>query len=90
MHLFICTNCSYSMKQAKLRLCKLGSGTVFTWDKNFECVTAQPSFSGGWMYANLYIILPGKISAPYMIQKYPNMSFEKQKRINWLTNWRTN
>ena len=39
-------------KQAQLRLCKLGPGTVFARDKNFKCGTAQPSFSGGWMYAN--------------------------------------
>ena len=35
----------------------------------------------GWMYANQQIQLPGK-TAPYMILKKPNMSFEKQKRTN--------
>ena len=52
----------------KVVLAQAGYGLlceVFS-EKNFERGTAQPSFSGGWMYANLHILLPGKISAPYM------------------------
>ena len=43
---FMFTQHALENQQAKLRLCKLGPGTV--WILNSECGTAQPGFSGGW------------------------------------------
>ena len=67
--LFIRTAMSVFDVKAQLRLCKLEPGTIFIFQVVF---IFEIVLNFLW-----YIHLPCNISSPYMIQKLPNMSFEK-------------